>query len=107
RDGEEWLTQCLAYLESNRGLLEHFLGERSPSLSMSRMEATYLAWIDCRESRIPGNPFRFFLEEGRVALNDGREYGKGGEGFVRLNFACPRGSLTEALERMADAMQRL
>jgi cystathionine beta-lyase len=107
RDGEEWLTQCLAYLEGNRGLVEMSLGDQMPSLTMSRMEATYLAWIDCRGSGIPGNPFRFFLEKGRVALNDGREYGKGGEGFVRLNFACPRGTLTEALERMADAMQKL
>jgi len=107
RDGEEWLNRCIAYLERNKGLLEGFLRDRLPSLAMSRMEATYLAWIDCRDSGIPGNPFRFFLEKGRVALNDGLEYGKGGEGFVRLNFACPGKTLTEALTRMADAMERL
>jgi cystathionine beta-lyase len=77
RDGEEWLTQCLAYLEGNRELVERSLDEGLPYLSMSRMEATYLAWIDCRGSGIPGNPFRFFLEKGRVALNDGLEYEKG------------------------------
>jgi cystathionine beta-lyase len=107
RDGAEWLDQCLAYLEGNRDLLARYLGERLPSLTMSRMEATYLAWIDCRGSGIGGDPFRFFLEKGRVALNDGREYGKGGEGFVRLNFACPRRTLTEALTRMADAVERM
>lgn len=107
RDGEEWLNRCISYLERNKGLLEGFLRDRLPSLAMSRMEATYLAWIDCRDSGIPGNPFRFFLEKGRVALNDGLEYGKGGEGFVRLNFACPGKTLTEALTRMADAMERL
>jgi len=106
RDGEDWLNQCLAYLEGNRDLLIDYLRERLPSLEMTRMEATYLAWLDCRGSGIPGNPFRFFLEQGRVALNDGLEYGKGGEGFVRLNFACPRKTLVDALERMAQAVER-
>ena len=58
-------------------------------------------------SRIPGDPFQFFLKEARVALNDGREFGEGGEGFVRLNFACPRRTLSEALDRMRSALQRL
>ena len=69
------------------------------------MEATYLAWLDCRETGIPGSPFRYFLKEAQVALNDGVEYGRGGEGFVRLNFGCPRGTLTEALERMGGRAQ--
>jgi cystathionine beta-lyase len=71
------------------------------------MEATYLAWLDCRDLRIPGNPFQFFLKEARVALNDGNDFGKGGEGFVRLNFACPRKTLAEALDRMAAAVKKL
>jgi cystathionine beta-lyase len=74
---------------------------------MAKMEATYLAWLDCRNSGIPGNPFDYFLREARVALSDGAEYGKGGEGFVRLNFACPRKRLTEALDRMAGALKQL
>jgi len=71
------------------------------------MEATYLAWLDFSRSGIPGNPSRFFLKESKVALNDGVEYGKGGEGFARLNFACPRRTLVDALERMAGAMERV
>jgi cysteine-S-conjugate beta-lyase len=68
-------------------------------------EATYLAWLDCRGARIPdGDPYTFFLERARVALNDGRLFGPGGEGFVRLNFACPRALLAEGLERMARAL---
>jgi cystathionine beta-lyase len=107
RDGQGWLDQCLAYLQGNRDFLVDYVRERLPSIGITSIEATYLAWLDCRRSGIPGNPFRFFLNESKVALNDGLEYGKGGEGFVRLNFACPRKTLTVALERMADALKRL
>ena len=74
---------------------------------MTKMEATYLAWLDCRETGIPGNPFDFFLKEAKVALNDGVTFGRGVEGFVRLNFACPRKILTEALDRMSCALKKL
>ena len=49
---------------------------------------------------ITGNPHEFFLNEAKVALNNGAEFGPGGDGFVRLNFACPRGTLEEALNRI-------
>lgn len=107
RDGQEWLDQCLTYLEGNRDFLVQYLRDYLPSITMTRMEATYLAWLDCRGSGIPGNPYRFFLKESKVALNDGAEYGKGGDGFVRLNFACPRKTLIDALERMAHAVKKL
>ena len=105
--GQEWLDQVLAYLRGNRDFLTRFVRERLPHIKMARMEATYLAWLDCKSAGIPGNPSAFFLKEARVALNDGREFGKGGEGFVRLNFACTRAVLTEALERMEKALKRL
>ncbi|HBL25131.1 MAG TPA: putative C-S lyase [Deltaproteobacteria bacterium] len=107
RDGQDWLDQCLAYLTGNRDLLVDYVREKLPSITMTRMEATYLAWLDCTRSVIPGNPFRFFLKESKVALNDGAEYGKGGEGFARLNFACPRKTLVDSLGRMAGALERL
>jgi cystathionine beta-lyase len=71
------------------------------------VEATFLAWLDCRASAILGNPQEFFLEQARVALNDGATFGPGGEGYVRLNFGCPRSTLVEALERMREALARL
>ena len=107
RDGQEWLDQVLSYLTANRDFLTKYVRERLPSLGMTRMEGTYLAWLDCTRSGIRGNPFRFFLDEGRVALNDGAECGHGGEGHVRLNFACPRETLTQGLERMADALKKV
>jgi cystathionine beta-lyase len=107
RDGQEWLNQCLSYLKGNRDFLALYVREKLPSINMTNMEGTYLAWLDCRKSAIPGNPFHFFLKEARVALNDGVECGEGGKGFVRLNFACPRKILVEALDRMTNAIKRL
>ena len=71
----------------------------------SSRPATYLAWLDCRNAGDAGrDPFRFFLERGRVALNDGTLFGPGGTGFVRLNFGCPRSLLAQALDRMRGAL---
>lgn len=107
RDGQEWLDQVLSYLKNNRDFLAQYLRENMPHIRMAKMEATYLAWLDCRDAGILGNPSEFFLKRAKVALNDGGEFGKGGEGFVRLNFACPRKTLTEALDRMVSALKRL
>jgi cystathionine beta-lyase len=107
REGQEWLDQVLIYLKNNRDFLSQYIKEKLPGMSMTKMEATYLAWLDCKDAGIPGNPYKFFLKEAKVALNDGVEYGRGGEGFVRLNFACPRKTLTEALDRMTAALRKL
>jgi cystathionine beta-lyase len=107
REGQEWLDQVLIYLKNNRDFLSQYIKEKLPGMSMTKMEATYLAWLDCKDAGIPGNPYKFFLKEATVALNDGVEYGRGGEGFVRLNFACPRKTLTEALDRMTAALRKL
>ena len=74
----------------------------------ARLEGTYLAWLDCRQAGLPADvpPGKFFLDEAKVALNEGSTFGRGGEGFVRLNFGCPRAILEEALERMRDALGR-
>jgi cystathionine beta-lyase len=107
REGQEWLDQVLFYLEKSRDFLSQNVPVKLPGIRMIRMEATYLAWLDCRQANIPGNAYQFFLKEAKVALNDGVEFGRGGEGFVRLNLACPRKTLNEALDRMSSAMQKL
>ena len=106
-DGQDWLDQALAYLAGNRDFIAAYVKERLPGVKMTPMEATYLAWLDCRNAGIPGSPSRYFLKEAQVALNDGVEYGRGVEGFVRLNLGCARGTLTEALGRMERALARL
>ena len=105
RDGGPWLTECLRYLEGNRDDLMAYVAEHLPGIRMSPMEGTYLAWLDCREAGIAGKPADFFLKRARVGLNDGGWFGEEGERFVRLNFGCPRATLTEALERMAGALE--
>jgi cystathionine beta-lyase len=112
RDGGPWLDQVLRYLEANRDFLHEYVSSQLPGLSMTRPEGTYLAWLDCRElvdtmhpeSAPRLNAHQFFLERAGVALNDGATFGQGGEGFVRLNFGCPRSTLLEALERMKGAL---
>jgi cystathionine beta-lyase len=99
RDGWPWLDELLVYLRKNRDLLVERVN-RMEGLHTTPVEATYLAWIDARPSRIE-NPAAFF-ENGGVGLSDGREFD--GDGFVRLNFGCPRSRLIEALDRMERTM---
>lgn len=107
RDGQKWLDQVMVYLQGNRDYLAKSIREKMPAIQMCTMEATYLAWLDCNGAGIPGNPAEFFLKRAHVGLNNGPDFGKGGEGFVRLNFACPRKTLAEALDRMTTAMNEL
>ena len=103
RDGQPWLDQLLPYLEANRDLVGDFVNRELPGIRMSKPDATYLAWLDCRELEL-AHPFEFFLKHARVALSDGRTFGTGGAGFVRLNFGCPRSILEEALSRMKRSL---
>jgi cysteine-S-conjugate beta-lyase len=103
REGQTWLDQLLVYLEANRDLVYDFVMNELPGLSMAKPEGTYLAWIDCRGAGLE-NPYEFFLNQAKVALSNGLSYGTGGQGFVRLNFGCPRVTLEEALQRMKNAL---
>ncbi len=106
RDGQPWLDEALAYLEANRDHVVATVRREMPGVATAPPEATYLAWLDCRQAGIPdGDPYTFFLDRAKVALNDGKAFGRGGEGFVRLNFACPRATLDEGLRRMARALR--
>jgi len=107
REGQPWLDELLRYLEANLDLLVEYVGAHLPGVSMSRPEATYLAWLSCHEAGIPGKPDEFFLNEARVAFDDGAIFGRGGEGFVRLNFGCPRSVLVQALDRMKNTLLTL
>jgi len=107
REGQAWLDAVLAYLQGNRDYLVEYVRTKLPGIQVGVPEATYLGWLDCRAAGIPCNPQQFFLERAGVALNDGAAFGPGGEGFVRLNFGCPRALLTEGLERMRAALAAL
>ena len=102
--GDEWLSQALAYLKANRNTLIDCVNKNLPQIRLTNPEATYLAWLDCREAGIEGNPQKFFLEKARVAFSDGATFGKGGEGFVRVNFGCTRATLEESLRRIKSVL---
>jgi cystathionine beta-lyase len=107
---DDWLADVLSYMTANRDFMVEYMQENLPEIHLTVPNATYLAWLDCNplleSGRISGSPFEYFLNEAKVALNDGSEFGPGGEGFVRLNFACPRSTLAEALDRMCRSLLR-
>lgn len=103
-DGVEWLDQLLVELDTNRRLLAGLLSDSLPDVGYRVPDGTYLAWLDCRRLGMGGDPSAQFLERGRVALNPGPAFGRGGQGRVRLNMATSPQILTEAVERMAVAV---
>lgn len=100
-EGEPWRAALIDYLRGNRDLLERFVRDELSLLSMTHVEATYLAWIDARALGVD-NAARFFEAAG-VGLSDGTAFH--GPGFVRLNFGCPRATLVEALARLRRAVR--
>ncbi len=103
--GGPWLEGVLAYLDANRRYLAELLAERLPAVRWTPPEGTYLAWLDCRELRLPTSAGEFFLERAGVAMVDGPECGTPGAGHVRLNFATPRPVLATIVDRLADAVR--
>ena len=107
RDCGDWLDEVLDGLGENQRLLAGLLAERLPDAVWSPPEATYLAWIDLRAVpavRAGEDPARRVLDRGRVAVNPGPTFGDEGAGFVRLNLAASTATLTEAVDRMANAL---
>ena len=99
--GADWVDQQNAYLEANRDYLLRFFRTRMPKARMTFTEATYLAWIDLREYGLSEAEMnRLLIDQAEIVLNKGSIYGKEGIGYFRLNFACPRQVLEEALTRM-------
>jgi cystathionine beta-lyase len=106
--GGEWLDALLPYLEANIDFMERFLAERVPGIGLVRPEGTYLALLDCRGLGLePDELNRFFLTQAQVYFSDGVQFGRELEGFVRVNFGCPRALLKAALERIERAVRDL
>ena len=99
-----WSDDLVRVLQANRDFAAEFIATEIPDIKMTPMEGTYLVWLDCRNAGIEGSPYKFLLNKARVATVDGARFGPGGEGFVRLNLACPLSRLQEGLERIRDAL---
>ena len=106
-EGQEWLVELLTYLEGNRDILVDFIKTKLPRARMTVPEGTYLAWIDLSAYNLEPAPCEYLVKHARVGLNDGKEFGNGGIGYVRLNFACPRSVLLEGLERIRRALENV
>lgn len=102
-DGREWQARLLVELAANRDLLGSLLTEHLPEVGYRPMEATYLAWLDCRALGLGEDPAAAFLRRGRVALSPGPSFGaSAGRGFARLNVATSPELLEDAVRRMAS-----
>ena len=115
-DGRGWLDEVLTGLRANRALLARLLPEHAPSIRWQPGEATFLAWLDCRGTRVaePGSvadpgyvglstgPAKAFLEQARVGLNAGEAFGAGGENHVRFNLGTRPDVIEEAVRRMGS-----
>ncbi len=99
--GADWLEALNAYLNENYRCLCGYFAEQLPQLSVTKLEGTYLVWVDCRALRLSSAELaERLLERQKLWLNEGTMYGTEGEGFLRINIACPRSRLMKALERL-------
>jgi len=105
RYGDGWLEQLLDYLQENLEFTLEYFVQKIPGITVIKPQATYLLWLDCRALGLDDMTLRDFMrQKARVGLDDGFLFGAGGSGFQRMNIACPRGILKEALHRIEIAV---
>jgi len=106
--GESWLDEVLKYIAANVAWVSSFLKQNLPRVKMIYPEATYLIWLDFSEFGLKDNELKdFIISKASVGLNSGIDFGPGGEGFMRMNVACPRKTIAEAFEKISIAMTKL
>lgn len=104
--GNPWLQELKGYLEENMAFLIRYSEENLPGFRPNKPEGTYLVWIDVRDWGLSQKELeRFFINEAQVAMDGGGWFGIEGDGFMRMNVACPRSVLEEALERIRAAAE--
>ncbi|GAB6991615.1 MalY/PatB family protein [Paenibacillus pini] len=106
--GEVWLDEALEYIRDNMHYIQQFIAEHIPEIHVTLPEATYLLWLDFRSVNMSSDELAaFLLTQAKLALNQGASFGTEGEGFMRMNVACPRSIIEEAMHRLHSAMQNL
>ncbi len=106
--GERWLAELTGYIKCNYDILANFVASRSEMLTVAPLEGSYLAWIDCRALGLSDPDLKtFFSDKAGVWLDAGAKFGSGGQGFMRMNLACPASVLRVALERIDRALSSL
>jgi len=108
RFGDEWLYQLLDYLQGNLDFLLKYFAHRISRIKVIKPQGTYLVWLDCRGLGMDDMTLRSFMrDKAKVGFNDGFLFGSGGSGFERMNIACPRPILEDALRRIETAVNSL
>ena len=103
--GEEWLEQLLEYLDGNFEYVKSFCEEHIPQIKVNVPDATYLMWLDCRELHMDNEALRsFMIEKAGLGLNEGYTFGRSLTGYMRLNAACPRSTLKQAMKQLKEAV---
>ncbi|MCD6112791.1 MAG: PatB family C-S lyase [Bacteroidales bacterium] len=106
--GEDWLKQLIDYVQANIDFAADYLKKNIPEIKLVRPEATYLLWLDCRDLNMSNEELKdFMINKAKLGLNDGPTFGPGGEGFQRMNVACPRSTLAIALDRIKNAVEKI
>jgi cystathionine beta-lyase len=102
---DEWLVELRKYLTSNRDFLVDYVTKYMQGVRTTVPAATYLGWLDFTQTPLNVSPYDFFLNEAKVALSNGKIFGKEGEGHVRINYGTSRTLLTEGLDRIRKALE--
>ncbi|AWX07318.1 MalY/PatB family protein [Prevotella intermedia] len=106
-ESEDWIDELMPYIADNYALLKDTFAKEVPSYEVLKLEGTYLAWVDIRKSGLTANALtEKLLREGKVQVNSGVIYSKNdGEGYIRINLACPRATLQEGLKRIISVLK--
>ncbi len=106
--GEEWLDQLLEYLDGNLRAFTEGIEKDVPQIKVVKPEGTYLVWLDCRELGFDAHQLNdFIINKAKLAFESGYWFGHGGEGFQRVNIACPRTYVNEAVKRLKSAVESI
>ena len=105
---EDWLEELILHIDGNMQYVVDFIAEKLPEIKVVKPEGTYLMWLDFNGTKIPQDKIQeFLINEAKVAMNDGGSFGSNGKGFARMNMACPRYMVEEAMERIEKALKNL
>ena len=104
-EGEEWLEQLLEYISGNFDFIKEYCQENIPQIKPNVPDATYLVWLDCRGLGMENDELRsFMIEKAGLGLNEGWSFGRSLSGYMRLNAACSRKVIRQALQQLKEAL---